>query len=30
MGAELENISENLSLIAVQGPKSVKVLQSLH
>ena len=28
MGAELSNISENLSLIAVQGPKSVELLQN--
>ena len=29
IGAELENISDNLSLIAVQGPKAAKVLQNL-
>ena len=28
MGAELSNISENLSLIAVQGPKAVELLQN--
>ena len=28
MGAELSNISENLSLIAVQGPKAVEILQN--
>lgn len=29
VGAELENISDDLSLIAVQGPKAVNVLQNL-
>ena len=29
VGAELENISDNLSLIAVQGPNAAKVLQNL-
>lgn len=28
-GVELENISENMSLLAVQGPKAVEALQSL-
>src|SRR5690606_27379970 len=29
MGAELENISDHISLFAVQGPKSIEVLQTL-
>ena len=29
MGAELENISDNISLFAVQGPKTAEALQSL-
>ena len=29
MGAELENISDNLSLFAIQGPKAIEAVQSL-
>ena len=29
MGAELKNISEGYSLLAIQGPKAVEAMQSL-
>jgi len=28
-GADLENISDNMSLIALQGPKSLEILQPM-
>ncbi len=29
MGAEMENISDNITLLAVQGPKAIKVIEQL-